>query len=61
MIHIVVFGALILGITGAFAKEWTASGFSAWWAFIFSTWPLMPLRTAKVRQTGEALKDPIEA
>jgi len=60
IVHIVVFGALILGITGAFGE-----GMAGFWvfglvAFIFYM-AIDALRTAKVRQTGEPLKDPIEA
>jgi hypothetical protein len=60
IVHIVVFGALILGITGAFGEG--ADGFWVFGlvAFIFYM-AIDALRTAKVRQTGEALKDPIEA
>jgi len=59
IVHIVVFGALILGITGAFGE-----GMIGFWvfglvAFIFYM-AIDALRTAKVRQTGEPLKDPIE-
>jgi hypothetical protein len=60
IVHIVVFGALILGITGAFGE-----GPDGFWvfglvAFIFYM-AIDALRTAKMRQTGEAPKDPIEA
>jgi len=60
IVHIVVFGALILGITGAFGE-----GPDGFWvfglvAFIFYM-AIDSLRAAKMRQTGEALKDPVEA
>jgi hypothetical protein len=60
IVHIVVFGALIVGITGAFGE-----GMDGFWvfglvAFIFYM-AIDALRTAKMRQTGEPLKDPIEA
>ena len=59
IVHIVVFGALILGITGAFGEG--ADGFWVFGlvAFIFYM-AIDALRTAKSRQTGMALKDPIE-
>jgi hypothetical protein len=60
ILHIVIFGALILGISGAFGE-----GPDGFWvfglvAFIFYM-AIDSLRTAKMRQTGEPLKDPIEA
>jgi len=59
IIHIVIFGGVILGITGAFGE-----GLEGFWvfglvAFIFYM-AIDALRTAKSRQTGEPLKDPIE-
>lgn len=60
IVHIVVFGALILGITGAFGEGMTGFWVFGLVAFIFYM-AIDALRTAKVRQTGEALKDPIEA
>jgi TM2 domain-containing membrane protein YozV len=59
IVHIVVFGALILGITGAFGEG--ADGFWVFGlvAFIFYM-AIDSLRTAKSRQTGETLNDPIE-
>jgi hypothetical protein len=60
MIHIVIFGGLILGITGAFGEGLEGFWITGLVAFIFYM-AIDALRTAKVRQTGEALKDPIEA
>ena len=59
IIHIVIFGGIILGITGAFGE-----GREGFWvfglvAFIFYM-AIDALRSAKSRQTGEPLKDPIE-
>ena len=60
LIHIVVFGALILGITGAFGEGLTGFWIFGLVAFIFYM-AIDSLRVAKARQTGEALKDPFEA
>jgi hypothetical protein len=60
IVHIVVFGALILGITGAFGEGPDGLFVFGLVAFIFYM-AIDSLRTAKMRQTGEAPKDPIEA
>ncbi len=59
IVHIVVFGALILGITGAFGEGPDGLFVFGLVAFIFYM-AIDSLRTAKMRQTGEAPKDPIE-
>jgi Domain of unknown function (DUF5668)/B-box zinc finger len=59
IVHIVVFGALILGITGAFGEGMEGFWITGLVAFIFYM-AIDALRTAKARQTGEAPKDPIE-
>ena len=60
LIHIVVFGALILGITGAFGEGLTGFWIFGLVGFIFYM-AIDSLRVAKARQTGETLKDPFEA
>jgi len=60
IVHIVVFGALILGITGAFGEGPDGLFVFGLVAFIFYM-AIDSLRTAKMRQTGETPKDPIEA
>ncbi|HKM82727.1 MAG TPA: B-box zinc finger protein [Candidatus Acidoferrum sp.] len=59
IVHIVVFGALILGVSGGFGEG--ADGFWVFGlvAFIFYM-AIDSLRTAKMRQTGVTPKDPIE-
>ena len=59
IIHIVIFAGLIMGITGAFGEGLEGFWITGLVAFIFYM-PIDALRTAKSRQTGEPLKDPIE-
>jgi hypothetical protein len=59
LIHIVIFGALILGITGAFGDSLTGFWIVALVAFIFYM-AIDSLRTAKARRTGEPVQDPLE-
>jgi len=59
LIHIVAFGAIILGITGAFGDGLTGFWIVALIAFIFYM-AIDSLRTAKARQTGEPHQDPLE-
>ena len=59
ILHIVIFGGIILGITGAFGEGLEGFWVFALVAFIFYM-PIDALRTAKARQTGEPLKDPVE-
>jgi len=59
LVHIVIFGALILGITGGFGEGLTGFWIFGLVGFIFYM-AIDSLRTAKVGQSGEALKDPIE-
>jgi len=59
ILHIVIFGGIILGVTGAFGE-----GLESFWVFGLVAFvlymPIDALRTAKSRQTGEPLKDPVE-
>ncbi len=59
IIHIVIFAGLIMGVAGTFGEGLEGFWIAALVAFIFYM-PIDALRTAKARQTGEPLKDPIE-
>lgn len=59
ILHIVIFAGLIMGVAGTFGEGLEGFWIAALVAFIFYM-PIDSLRTAKSRQTGEPLKDPIE-
>jgi hypothetical protein len=59
MIHILIFGTIIVGITGVLGDSLTPFWVVALVAFVFYM-AIDALRTAKARQTGQPLVDPFE-
>jgi hypothetical protein len=60
LIHIVVFGGIILGITGAFGENLTGFWIVSLVGFVFYM-AIDALRTVKARQTGQPINDPLES
>jgi hypothetical protein len=60
MIHILIFGGIIIGITGVLGDSLTPFWIVALIAFIFYM-AIDALRTAKARQTGQTVADPFES
>ncbi len=59
MVHILIFGGIIVGITGALGDSLTGFWIVALNIFIFYM-AIDALRTAKAKQTGESVRDPFE-
>ena len=60
MIHILIFGTIIIGITGVLGDSLTPFWIVALVAFVFYM-AIDALRTAKARQTGQTIADPFES
>jgi hypothetical protein len=60
MIHILIFGGIIIGITGVLGDSLTPFWIVALVAFVFYM-AIDALRTAKARQTGQTVSDPFES
>lgn len=60
MIHILIFGTIIVGITGVLGDSLTPFWIVALVAFVFYM-AIDALRTAKARQTGQTIADPFES
>ncbi len=59
MIHVLIFGGIIIGLTGVLGDSLTGFWVLALVAFIFYM-AIDALRTAKARQTGQTVVDPFE-
>lgn len=60
MIHVLIFGGIIVGITGVLGDSLQAFWIVALVGFIFYM-AIDALRTAKARQTGQTITDPFES
>jgi Domain of unknown function (DUF5668)/B-box zinc finger len=60
IVHVLIFGGIIVGLTGVFGDNLTGFWVLALVGFVFYM-AIDALRTAKAKQTGQPLNDPLQA
>jgi hypothetical protein len=59
IVHVLIFGGIIVGLTGVFGENLTGFWVLALVGFVFYM-AIDALRTAKAKQTGQPLNDPLQ-